>query len=774
MKQILEITRRELLLLIYSPLGWLILIVFTIHSGFALMDRLDPALLQSVRNGGIATSYTYTFFSHRMGVFYTVIEYLYIYIPFLTMGIVSREFSEGGIRLLLSSPLKIRDIVLGKYLSVIVCAFVMAMVLLLLAVLVRLFVLDSMDWMLLTAGLLIFFCITCLYGAIGLFVSSLTSYQLVAAVGTFAIIFLLDNYLKTLIQQHHPEFIQLIFHQWLPPNNHLESIYGLVNGADIIYYVVLTLFFILLAWLQLETARRSKTWKFKVMIYTFVSVFMLCIGWLVYKPENFFYADFTRNQKFTPTPLQQQVMKKLPEPLTVTRYINVLNDAEAASHRSFFGKNYNARKIRSESRIKLDINYIPYYGYAAYLHDKLHSQRVDTVDAAKVIADPSLRTVAKEDTLDIEKLTREADKNYNWFDKQMLIPMSQVPVLLDVSKEESNSYYVIKSVDKSALLPLYLNNDQVFTTTLKKMLEGPSVIGFLSENGERNPYDKSDSGYSKVFTDFRGELAASTHGFATRQQSPAASPIADSTRIVVIAEPQQPYSTMQMQQIEEYIAAGKSLLITTSPASKSIMEPLLRMMGVSVIKDSLSYKFGKVESSAVIDKKNNKKGFLRQNFVKTRRGPAGILKDSVGENIALPGATALGIKQDTAKLFACRPIVTGEKGDTVVMALTRIVQGREQRIVVAGSSSFLSNAAEGIGYSSAFGTGARNGVLGITLLHWLDHERFPVNIYQQALPEVSERFTITGTSIFKLTILLLLPTMFFLLALTVLLKRKNK
>ena len=72
---------------------------------------------------------------------------------------------------------------------------------------------------------------------------------------------------------------------------------------------------------------------------------------------------------------------------------------------------------------------------------------------------------------------------------------------------------------------------------------------------------------------------------------------------------------------------------------------------------------------------------------------------------------------------------TPETGDqagifTTALALTRDVNGREQRVLVAGNTDFLSN--------GEFATGRRevrnfNGILKHAAFYWLSHEELPVN-----------------------------------------------
>ncbi len=44
-------------------------------------------------------------------------QHLFLFVPLLTMNIVSREFNTGTVKLLYSSPVKLRQVVIGKFLA---------------------------------------------------------------------------------------------------------------------------------------------------------------------------------------------------------------------------------------------------------------------------------------------------------------------------------------------------------------------------------------------------------------------------------------------------------------------------------------------------------------------------------------------------------------------------------------------------------------------------------------------------------------------------------
>ena len=186
-KMIYNIARTELQMLFYSPVAWLLLVVFTVQSALAFSSQL-VGMTTSIEMGYSVSGITYTIFANPWGGLLPSIQgYLYFYIPLLTMGVVSRELSSGSIKLLYSSPITNFQIIVGKYFAMMIYGAIMLGILVLLG-LCGLCTVKDFDWPMVLTGILGIYLLLCAYAAIGIFMSSLTSYQIVAAIGTFAVL----------------------------------------------------------------------------------------------------------------------------------------------------------------------------------------------------------------------------------------------------------------------------------------------------------------------------------------------------------------------------------------------------------------------------------------------------------------------------------------------------------------------------------------------------------------------------------------------------------
>ena len=129
MRIIFKIAKTELRDLFYSPIAWLILIIFTFQTGMLFSGTISE-IVQSQSMGGIGSNLTLGIFGGQRGLFVAVQSYLYLYIPLLTMGLMSRELGSGSIKLLYSSPITNAQIILGKYCAMLIYGLILVGVLL--------------------------------------------------------------------------------------------------------------------------------------------------------------------------------------------------------------------------------------------------------------------------------------------------------------------------------------------------------------------------------------------------------------------------------------------------------------------------------------------------------------------------------------------------------------------------------------------------------------------------------------------------------------------
>ena len=328
MKTTIRIALAELRSLFCSPIAWLILVIFAFQSGLAFSDAIGRQIQSQAMGYGLwgATS---GMFTGWMGIFPGLLGNLYLYIPLLTMGLMSREYSSGSIKLLYSSPVTNTQIILGKYLSMLVYALLLIAVLLLFLVFCALTV-EHFDYPFAFTGLLGILLLTCAYAAIGLFMSTLTAYQVVAAVGTLTLLALL-NYIGNVGQDI--AFVRDITY-WLSLSGRSDSlIEGMICSQDVLYFFIVIVLFLVLSILKLKFARTSVKPAVKWMQYTLTVCVALLVGYTTTRPKLMGYYDATATKANTLTPESQEVMKQLTGGLTTTASSSRSTSASSPSWR---------------------------------------------------------------------------------------------------------------------------------------------------------------------------------------------------------------------------------------------------------------------------------------------------------------------------------------------------------------------------------------------------------------------------------------------------------
>jgi ABC-2 type transport system permease protein len=167
------------------------------------------------------------------------------------MRLLSEEKKSGTIEVLVTLPVSDWEIILGKYLSALILLSIA--VLLTLAYALTLSFMGNLDGGALVGGYLGLIFVGATYLSIGVFTSSLTRNQVVAFVVSFVIVFLLFMLDKVII--FFPGFLAG-FLEYLSVDYHFSNIArGVIDSRDVIYYLSVIFFFLLLSVRFLESRR---------------------------------------------------------------------------------------------------------------------------------------------------------------------------------------------------------------------------------------------------------------------------------------------------------------------------------------------------------------------------------------------------------------------------------------------------------------------------------------------------------------------------------------
>ena len=217
------IARREFSAMFLAPLAWVILAVIQVILGYMFLTNLDnffllqPQLLQLQNTPGV-TDIVVTPLMQVAAII------LLMVMPLLTMRSIAEEKRNRSLTLLISAPVSMSEIVVGKFLGLMLFVLVLVGMLLLLGA----------------------------FSAIGLYMSSLTENQTIAAVGSFGILLMLwiIDWLSGTVNsgQSLLAYLSLLQH-------HESMLQGVFDSSDVAYYLILIVGFLGLTIRQLDRER---------------------------------------------------------------------------------------------------------------------------------------------------------------------------------------------------------------------------------------------------------------------------------------------------------------------------------------------------------------------------------------------------------------------------------------------------------------------------------------------------------------------------------------
>ena len=166
------IFRREMSAYFTSPTAYIYLAVFNIFAGlFFTISCLSTAT------------------SDMSGVFGNMFMIFLFLIPILTMRLISEERKQKTDQCLLTSPVSLTGIVLGKYFAALAVFTISLVTFIIYALILSIF--SPVAWAVILGNVVGVFLLGVAFISVGLFVSSLTENQVIAAIGGFVAMMLL-------------------------------------------------------------------------------------------------------------------------------------------------------------------------------------------------------------------------------------------------------------------------------------------------------------------------------------------------------------------------------------------------------------------------------------------------------------------------------------------------------------------------------------------------------------------------------------------------------
>jgi len=248
---VLTLALRELRALFLSPMAWSILAVSQLILAFIFLALVEgyiliqPQLMLLENAPGITERIVAPLYG-------AVAWLLMMVVPLLTMRLISEERRNHSLTLLLSAPISMTEIILGKYLGLLLFLVLMSLMISLMP-LSLLFAgkLDSGHFVAIVIALLL---LIASFAALGLYLSALTVQPTVAAIGTYGALLLLWIVDVGTNSVANPEASGLL--TYLSMLRHFDALArGVFSSADIAYFVLFITTFLVLSIRRLDADR---------------------------------------------------------------------------------------------------------------------------------------------------------------------------------------------------------------------------------------------------------------------------------------------------------------------------------------------------------------------------------------------------------------------------------------------------------------------------------------------------------------------------------------
>jgi ABC-2 type transport system permease protein len=249
MRKILTLARRELAGYFFSPLAWVVGALFL--CACALKFCPPPAFWSGSREAFILVPHQQ---ASLRGLFEMMGVAMVVAAPLLTMRLVAEEVRSGTIESLVTAPITDTQVILGKFLGVL--GFYLALLASTVVFLVLMLIFATPDAGVVVMGYLGMALLGAAFLAAGLFASTLTRYQLLAAVIGIALAAVFGIFPGQLAVHLPAPLNQLAVN--IDAQEYLSRFArGLLDSRALIFFLSLTAGFLFLSVKMLE----SKRWR---------------------------------------------------------------------------------------------------------------------------------------------------------------------------------------------------------------------------------------------------------------------------------------------------------------------------------------------------------------------------------------------------------------------------------------------------------------------------------------------------------------------------------
>jgi ABC-2 type transport system permease protein len=509
---VFSILKKEITTYLSSLVAYITIGVFLLVLGLFLWVFPDTSIL----------AYGYA----GLDSLFSTAPYLFMFlVPAITMRSLAEERREGTFELLLTRPLTDIQIVLGKYFAgVVIVLFALV------PTLVYYFSVHTLgtpqgniDTGAVIGSYIGLFLLGSSFAAIGLFASSVSKNQVIAfTIAVFLCFFFYSGFdsLSSILS------LQNLGLQSLGITEHYQSISrGVLDTRDLIYFIVLATLFI---WLTLFVLNRQAGKKFINTVFLSTLGIMLSLSFL--SGKLFTRVDFTKEKRFTISPISRKVMDGLPQTVNITVYLQ--------------GDNFPGGMKRLQTSVKDMLADLQ-----AYSHSKL---QFEFADPLKGLSNDQQKQAYEElaaKGIEAQNLSVKTDDGVS---QKIIFPFALV-----VFGDKSIPVKLLQSQSNMNLSPDEILNNSIqnleyaFTSAIKKITSGGKQrIGFTEGHNELSDLQLNDAMRSLSDGYLVGRINLNSIPFDSLAK----------VSMLVIAKPDKAFNELEKFKLDQYIMRGGRVL----------------------------------------------------------------------------------------------------------------------------------------------------------------------------------------------------------------------
>lgn len=255
MRNTLTIAGKELQGYFVQPVAYVVLTVFLLLGGwffFSMLRQFDE-MVQLIQMMGQQSQLGQMNLNTRVidPLLHDLSIVLVIVMPALTMRVFAEEKRTGTYELLLTAPVRTGEIVAGKFIAAAVFTLIMVVLAWIFPLILMIF--GDPEVGVMFAGYVALALLALTFVAVGLFTSSLTQNQIIAAISSFGILILL--YVISWPAEAGGGVIWSILKYLSLPEHFSTMVRGLIDTSDIIFFVSAIVLSLFLTQRAVESAR---------------------------------------------------------------------------------------------------------------------------------------------------------------------------------------------------------------------------------------------------------------------------------------------------------------------------------------------------------------------------------------------------------------------------------------------------------------------------------------------------------------------------------------